>query len=265
VSAIGHPSTDADGAAAITGLTVRGSPSALSPSSLSRNRLIFAVAASAAIHASLFATPFVGFGPGSGPLTLRNPPLQAALVPALEPTTTLATESEYWSTPSVQPEAPPPSVVAAVAERASAPLAQPSLRAGVPADVPVEAEQVISISRIGAELLERTTQEFPVEIGWPVRIHGKIVARYPAAALEAGREGTVIVWVVVDPNANVEEIQVAEGAEDFAEAAIEAVKAAQFQPAAFDGVGVRYPIALEFRFALGISSAPPETLTAATP
>ncbi len=224
-----------------------------------------AVAASAAVHVGLFAAPFAGFGMGSGRFAEPSPPLHVALEQEHEATTAVESESEFLSMPGPREAPPPPVVVARAAERVLAPPTQPSARAGVPLDIPVEAEPVIAITRIGDELLKRTMEEFPVEIGWPVRIHGKIRARYPPAALEAGREDTVIVWVVVDAQANVEEIQVVEGAEEFVDAAIDAVKAAQFHPAALDGVGISFPIALEFRFALGTSNPQRKTITAATP
>ncbi|HVO87211.1 MAG TPA: energy transducer TonB, partial [Casimicrobiaceae bacterium] len=48
----------------------------------------------------------------------------------------------------------------------------------------------------------------------------------------------------------IEEIQIAQGSGEFADAAIAAIRQARYHPAANKGAGIRYPIALEFQFSL---------------
>lgn len=103
--------------------------------------------------------------------------------------------------------------------------------------------------RIGA-LVDRQLLEFPREIDTPARIRDPIETPYPAVALAEGREDAVVVWAIVNPDGTVDEVDVTEGMPEFAEAVVAAVKAARFTPATNKLKPIRYPIALEFRFAL---------------
>jgi TonB family protein len=123
----------------------------------------------------------------------------------------------------------------------------------------IEGQLLAGRERVGA-LVDRQLLEFPREIDTPARIRDPIAAPYPAAALAAGREDAVVVWAIVDPDGTVDEVDVTEGTPEFAEAVVAAVKAARFTPATNKLKPIRYPIALEFRFAL--AQAPGATASA---
>ncbi len=126
----------------------------------------------------------------------------------------------------------------------------PILGVGGSANVHIDGVLLANSERLG-ELLSRQLAEFPVEVDSPARLVAKIRASYPPAALAEGREDLVVVWIVVDAKGAVEEIQVAEGTEEFSAAVIAAVRQARFVPAQGSLVPIRFPLALEFRFAIG--------------
>lgn len=104
-------------------------------------------------------------------------------------------------------------------------------------------------SRLG-ELYDRTLREFPVEIGKRPRMTAAIVARYPPAALAAGREDSVIAWVVVNEQGEASEIEFPEGTDEFAEEVRAALRTARFKPAEDRLRPIRFPLALQFDFRL---------------
>lgn len=104
-------------------------------------------------------------------------------------------------------------------------------------------------------LYDRGLNEFPVEIDRGPRIEGTIVARYPPAALAAGREDSVVAWVVVNAQGEASEIEFPEGTEEFIEEVRSALRAARFQPAQDRLQPIRFPLALQFDFHLGSASA----------
>jgi TonB family protein len=234
--------------------------------------LLCAGIASALVHASLFAVRVLP-GPAHSArtpvvlLALLSPPVPAAapsvdampevVVPATTPAGIEPAPAPIRlveATPQVVVPAAPPAVIAAVsAPLQSAQSATVSPPAGVASAIPgiyfIAAQKLVAMSRLG-DLLDRTESEFPVEVQFPVRVHGEIMARYPEIALSQRQEGTVIAWVIVDAQANVEEIQIAEGDEVFHSAVVDAIRDAQFHPAADGGQGLRFPIALEFQFTL---------------
>lgn len=105
-------------------------------------------------------------------------------------------------------------------------------------------------NRLG-DLHGRSQSEFPIEIDKPVRLDGRIVARYPAAALAAGREDSVVAWVVVNEQGRASEIEIPEGTEEFADQVRAALRAARFLPAEDKLQPIRFPIALQFDFRSG--------------
>ena len=68
--------------------------------------------------------------------------------------------------------------------------------------------------------------------------------------MRAGREDAVAVWIVVDASGAPEEITITEGSEEFAQAVVLAIKDTQFLPARNNLQPIRFPLALEFRFAI---------------
>jgi protein TonB len=222
----------------------------------------WALGASAAVHATLLVAPLLGGDGASGQRTLRPPPLSVAL--KAEPERALAAPGDAPSltVPGPKVRAPVQTAAPRAVQPAAPPRAEPPSQAGVPIGISVPGEPLVAMSRIGDELLQRNWNEFPVEVAWPVRVHD-VHARYPAGALHAAREGNVVLWIVVDAEGAVEEMQIAEGDEDFAKAAMDAVGAARFEPAKEDGKPIRYPIALEFRFELPAARGAPEGVAAA--
>lgn len=231
-----------------------------------------AVAVSAVVHAALLAVPL---WQGTAPAARDAVILEARLAPRVEPQ---APASVQAPAPRMHEAAAPvltaPRKVAAATLVATEPVATPApdthasdalaqpapaeiatAPLDAPGDTRVAAQEVISLSRLG-DLLERQLNDFPREVQFPVRIAGTIEARYPPEARAQGLEGTVLAWVVVDPSANVEEIQIVEGDEIFREPVIEALHAARFYSAAEAGVGLHFPITLEFRFALDHAGGP---------
>jgi TonB family protein len=126
---------------------------------------------------------------------------------------------------------------------------QPALGVGGSATVRVAGELLANSERLG-ELLSRQQSEFPREVDSPALLVDKVRASYPPAALAEGREDSVVVWIVVDAKGAIEEILVAEGTEEFSAAVIAAVRQARFVPAQGNLAPIRFPLALEFRFAI---------------
>jgi TonB family protein len=229
--------------------------------------LAAAIAASAVVHAALITLPAWR---GTAPADRTAVVLEARLAPHVDPQPPVSSPAAdspppappVLSAPVRAPDAPAPEVLTAAPAAPPASDGHPSdaLAEAAPAEVVaaplddpgevrVAAQQVFALARLG-DLFEREMNEFPREVQFPVRYQGTIEARYPAEARAQGIEGSVLAWVVVDPSANVEEIQIVEGAEIFREPVIEAIHAARFLSAADAGVGLHFPITLEFRFAL---------------
>jgi TonB family protein len=197
------------------------------------------------VHAGLLALP-AGDGPGA-PATRVPAVLEAMLSAQVDPPSA-----------ALQALSPAPMPLALLPVLALPPLATASamlpdrigeLAVAASVDQRVAAQQVTALARLG-DFAEREMNEFPREVQAPVRYQGTIEARYPPAARAQGIEGSVVAWVVVDAQANVEEIEFVEGDDVFRESVTEAIRAARFMPAADGGVGLRFPIALEFRFVL---------------
>jgi len=183
-------------------------------------------------------------------------------LPASERAGNVAVAVVALQTQLASPPGPPGDAWTAIAAEPLVPLAlQPVTLApvnataiGRPGDVRVAAREVFELSRLG-DLLERQMNEFPQEVQARARFR-RIEASYPPAARAQGIEGTVLAWVVIDPTANVEEIRIVEGDDVFRDAVVEAIRSGTYMPAADGGVGVRFPLLLEFRFALDTPRAP---------
>jgi TonB family protein len=226
--------------------------------------LLWALVASTVVHSALVALPRTVPGRGANLLPDRGIALQAVLatpedqraVPAADQQPAAAT----IEAPSplkiaeqvVTPPGVPPVPSGALVQPPSA--ASPLLGVGGFGEVRVEGIPLADKDRLG-EALSRQMSEFPVEIDFPVRLTETVRARYPPAALAAGREDSVAVWVVVDAQGVPEEVLVTDGQEEFAGAVIEAVRAARFVPARNNLVPIRFPLALEFRFVVGAREA----------
>jgi TonB family protein len=232
--------------------------------------LFWAIAASAVVHSALVIMP--GSWPDRSARAAAPDPgvlLQAALVTPLENNVEAPAErapellAPNSPSPSVLPAqdlAPPPvanTPPAAAASSAPKPVASPALAIRGAADLDVDGQLLAEHARLG-DYLSRQLSEFPVELDFPVRLNESIRVHYPAAALAAGREDSVVVWVVVDAQGIPDEIAVVEGSDEFADAVVAAVKAAHFIPARNNLQPIRFPVSLEFQFVAG----PPATASA---
>jgi TonB family protein len=211
------------------------------------------------VHAALVAVPLGGGERGhlrSQPLALERAQaeprtLEATIAPG-QPARDRALLPLAGTTPLGPPltmmaaPLPPPYVLPLLEERL------PSSRAAAPSEGLVRANLVTDRAHVG-RLIARET-EFPAEIGTPVRLATPVVVQYPPRLLAAGREDNVTLWIIIDADGRVEEVQLAQGTPEFAEPAIAAVQAARFVPATDKRQPIRFYIALEFRFVL---AAPP--------
>jgi len=226
--------------------------------------LVWALVASTIVHSALVAVPRTVPGRGASAVADRGVALQAVLAapqdqqadpaadqqpvvaPAEAPSPLKIVEQDV-ATPDVPPV--PPGILA---QPPSA--APPLLGVGGFGEVRIDGVPLAERDRLG-EALSRQMSEFPVEVDFPVRLNEPIRAQYPAAALAAGREDSVAVWIVVDAQGIPEEVLVTDGQEEFADAVIAAVRAARFVPAQNNLLPIRFPLALEFRFVIGTRDA----------
>ena len=215
--------------------------------------LFWAVIGSIVVHTAFVAMPQSLPRRGSATTADQGPPLQATLVapptPPSEPEAEVAVADV--SSPiqlAAQEAVAPPLPPAAVDQR---PQSSSAAVVGVGAgDVRIDGALLVDRNRMG-EVWTRQMTEFPIEVDYPARLDEKILARYPPAALAAGREDSVAVWIVVDANGAADEVVVLDGSEEFANAVVAAVKQARFLPAQNNLLPIRFPISLEFRFVIG--------------
>jgi len=221
--------------------------------------LPIAFAASVAIHVSTFAA-LVGLdaGPGTSPrsdATPIGPVLEARLVAVAPPV--LAMTPVAVSAPAAFAAA----AVASEATPASPGLARPS--PGAPAGERsvvgwkprVVVNDRVPRARFGEALENDALAAFLVEVDAGVGLPERFDVAYPRSALAARKEGSVLVWAVIDDHGGVDSVHVVEGDPEFAEAVEAALRAAQFAPARNLGQPVPFYVTLEFEFRLDASGA----------
>jgi TonB family protein len=222
--------------------------------------LLWALAASALLHTAFVAMPLVKSGDHPTELGIPGPALQATLAPQVvaapepqvEPQPVAIVAANLSATPQdVVPTPPTPVPIPASAPQAPSPI--PGAVGAI--DLRADGQPLEDRVRLG-DLLTRQMSEFPVELDFPVRLNQTIRARYPPGALAAGREDTVVVWIVVNPQGMADEIQITEGSEEFANAVRAAVNEARFLPAQNNLVKIRYPVSFEFHFVIGPHATP---------
>lgn len=235
--------------------------------------LIWALVASTVVHSAFAVLPHAAPSRGSGTIADRADVLRVALVrpnaqssdaPADAPVELVAAAASTMLNRAVQDPVLPPEQVTAPANStrpAPAQVAVEQVAIGGLGEMQVDGQLLEDRSRLG-DLMSRQLSEFPVEVDFPVRLMETIRARYPPSALAAGREDSVAVWVVVDGEGAVEEVQVVDGAEEFADVVAAAVKEVRFQPARNNLMPIRFPIALEFQFSLGATAVTASTAAA---
>jgi TonB family protein len=228
--------TESETRAALTARGVRSSP------------LLWAALFSMAVHSVLVAMPLARHGSSERNQDDRGARIEAMLVASNE----TATGVDVLVAPAPLEPIPdytlPAALPSAVAVPPATAAAQARESGGMQGGVLVEAQPLQDTFRLGSELQARQMSDFPLELDSPVGLRQAIVARYPPAALAAGREGSVVAWVLVDARGDVEEIQIADGAEEFANAVSAAIRDAHFVPARINAAPIRFPISLEFRF-----------------
>jgi TonB family protein len=212
--------------------------------------LLWALLASTFVHTALVAMPPALPGRAPDARSEQGTTLQATLLPAVTP------QAEV---PPAAADTPSPITIAAQGAAASLPapssVPQPPAAArstpgvGLP-DVEIVAKTLVDLDRLG-DLLSRRMAEAPVEVDFPARPKAPIRVRYPEAALAAGREGSVAVWVMVSPEGAPDEVTIVDGPPEFADAIVAAINDARFVPAQNNLVPMRYALAFEFDFAIG--------------
>jgi TonB family protein len=215
--------------------------------------LLWALLASTIVHTALVAMPPALPGKASGARAEQGTTLQATLLPAN------SAQAEDQTAPAGTPPITIANQAASVSLPSPASAPQPaaatrSLLGVGSSNVQIAAQTLVDLNRLG-DLLSRRMAEAPVEVDFPARPSEPIRVRYPEAALAAGREGSVAVWVLVSPEGTPDEVTVVDGPPEFADAVVAAVKEAHFVPAQNNLVPMRYALAFQFDFALG-SPAP---------
>jgi TonB family protein len=119
----------------------------------------------------------------------------------------------------------------------------------------VDVSTTTTLARLGEALQGRATAEFLPELAKPVRPASALTLDYPRAALDAGREGSVLAWVRVASDGSVEEIEIVEGEPEFADSVRDGLMKVRFLPAEVDDHGVEHYITLIFDFRIGESRA----------
>jgi TonB family protein len=210
--------------------------------------LVWAALLSVALHGALAVMPPAPAGGGIHATFDRFTPISATLsAPAAEASAAeavLATAGPLREPDIALPASPPTAATQAVA-----PHTPMRFGNGVPGGILVQPEMLEDRNRLG-DLLSRQISEFPVEIDMPVRLRDPIAVRYPAAPLAAGRQGSVVVWIVVNAQGKADEVQVVDGAEEFSAAVLEALRDIYFLPAQNNTRLIAYPLSLEFSFRL---------------
>jgi TonB family protein len=216
--------------------------------------LVWAALLSVALHGAMvvMAQPLPGGGihttfDRSIPIsaTLTAPAAETSADDAVLATARIATEPAF-ALPASAPSA---------ATQAVSPAAPIRFGNGVPGSIFVQPHTLEDSNRLG-DLVGRQISEFPVEVDLPVRLRDPIAVRYPSAALAAGRQGSVVVWIVVNTLGKAEEVQVVDGAEEFSAAVLAALRDIYFLPAQNNRRLIAFPLSLEFSFRLPVAPEP---------
>jgi len=227
-----------------------------SAGSAASSRLALALAASAALHLSLI----FGFSRGVINAPVHSVPARIDLsvppLPALgnrHAPLVGVRDAEAISTPHAKPlpvQPQPQLQTVAAAQLGSKPASASSLAASAqrrdesalpPADVPL--------------LTDPTWYEAKELDRYPAML-ASIQPDYPAAAASHAVTGAVTVLLRIDETGRVREVSVvsADPPGYFEDAALQAIRAARFEPAQRDGLAVRSQVVVKLRF------APPQTL-----
>src|SRR5262249_31402075 len=105
-------------------------------------------------------------------------------------------------------------------------------------------------ARFGEALDGDALAAFLTEVDAGVGLPERFSVAYPRAALAARKEGSVLVWAVIDDQGRVDSGHVVEGGPEFGEAGEAGLKATPFAPARNLGQPVPFYVTLEFEFRL---------------
>jgi outer membrane biosynthesis protein TonB len=121
-----------------------------------------------------------------------------------------------------------------------------------------------TLARVGWFLENRSRDEYPSEVRQAVAIDAALDVAYPAAALAAHREGTVLAWLAVGTDGAVTELNIVSGDDDFSLAVADALGPARLKPATdIEDHPIPFWAVLEFDFRLDGAAAPGGTVAAA--
>ena len=222
-----------------------------------------AFAVSVLTHALLLTALAVSVG-GTRPSFAPQPGLWVQLVdaPRASPAATEVRDRSSLAIRSAVAEAAHPgariAAMPALEAKRSEPAVPPSRASKVNAEEPprllsghVDVSTTSTLARLGEALAGRSLAEFLPEVEKPVRLASALAVDYPPAALQAKREGSVLAWVEVLSDGSVNEVQIVDGAPEFADSVHEALLKARFLPAEAYGQVVQHYIILQFDFRIG--------------
>lgn len=179
------------------------------------------------------------------PSVIESPPAPAPTVPEvmrLEARTVVPPLPVPDPTlPPPRPATPPPVPQIPDAQPASTPPALQTARIRM-------ATNYSALSSLPEELVQRSQGEFLVEVDKLVQVVRSPDVVYPADALAAGREDTVVVWLALDRDGAITESIIVSGAPEFAEAVTSALPSARFLPAVNAGENVPFYLIMTFDF-----------------
>jgi outer membrane biosynthesis protein TonB len=228
-----------------------------------QRRYVLALAASLVVHA--LALPWLV--------------MPAARSPAVASRGDVASLSIVLTPPAPVPSLAQPRQVTPDAPTAPAPVAHAEVRPPKPASEPAHAtapREPFGVSRtplpglpkpsvhggvpftvLGDAVFNRIISEFPVEVDTPVKLPDSLTVRYPRELAEGdSAPTTVILWIIVGADGVPEEMHLAQGHGAFAQAAIDALGAARYQPATIGGQPIRHHIAVAVDFPAAPSLKP---------
>jgi TonB family protein len=213
--------------------------------------LAWAALLSVALHGAIVVLPQAPAGGGIHATFDRSTPISATLsAPAAE---AFAAEAVLAAAgPAREPDIALPASPPTAATQAASPGTPMRFGNGVPGGILVRTHTLEDRNRLG-DLLSRQISEFPVEVDLPVRLRDPVAVRYPSAALAAGRQGSVVVWIVVNAQGKAEEVQVVDGSQEFSAVVLEALRDIYFLPAQNNRRLIAFPLSLEFSFRLPVA------------
>lgn len=216
--------------------------------------LAIAFAASVVVHVSMFAA-LVGVDAGSGSSPYSDAPslapaLQAQLVAVTRPASTATALAAPAPAAFLPPTTPPDTTAASATIAKPAPGGSAAERSVVGWKPRVVVNDRVPRARFGEALENDALAAFLVEVDAGVGLPERFDVTYPRSALAARKEGSVLVWAVIDDHGGVDSVHVVEGDSEFAEAVEAALRGSQFAPARNLGQPVPFYVTLEFEFRL---------------